>query len=299
MKEIDVTFLGTSDSIPTAKRNHSAIFVEVAGEKILVDCGEGTQRQLRIAGISPTKIDRILITHWHEDHFLGLPGLFKTLAMMNYSKTLRIYGPKGTKHFISLLESLARHTDIKLEVYEVSSGKFINKDDFLIEAKRMVHGTPTNAYSIILKDKIRIDKKKLADLRIPNSPLIKNLQKGKDVVINGKKIKSSSVSYVEKGKKLTIILDTAMNQKAIELARNSDVLISESSFSVQDKDRAKEYRHLTSEDAATIAKEAKVKKLILTHISQRYESNLEKIKKEAKKIFKNVFLAKDFDKLKI
>lgn len=297
MGQIEIIFLGTSDSIPTPKRNHSAILFSLEGQNILVDCGEGTQRQLRIAKISPTKIDKILITHWHEDHVLGIIGLIKTLYMMNYSKTLKIYGPKGTKHNFSLLEKLMRYINIKLEVYEVFNSKFIDEKNFCIEARSMSHGIPSNAYAIILKDKRRLNKSKLKKMKLPNSPLIKELQNGKDISFNGKKIRASSVSYVEKGKKVSVILDTLMNDNALILAKDSDLLISESSFSEKDKEKAKEYLHLTSIDAATIAKKAKVKRLILTHISQRYERNSEIIEKEAKKIFKNVSLAKDFDRL--
>ncbi|MDP1695397.1 MAG: ribonuclease Z [archaeon] len=296
MEEIKITFLGTGDSIPTAKRNHTAIFVDIGRENILVDCGEGTQKQLKIAGISPTKIDKILITHWHGDHILGLPGLLQTLFMMNYSKTLKIYGPKGTNHYISLIRELIKRINIKLEVHEVS-GIFIKDKDFHIEAESMSHGTPVNAYSIVFEERRRIDKKKLKKFKVPNTPLIKNLQQGKDIVINGMKIKASSVSYIEKGKKITFILDTGMNSNAVKIAKDSDILIAESAFSIKDKEKAREYLHLTSADAATIAKKAKVKKLFLTHISQRYERNLEMIEKEAKKIFKNVSLAKDFEKV--
>ncbi|MEK6899763.1 MAG: ribonuclease Z, partial [Nanoarchaeota archaeon] len=294
MEDIKINFLGTGDMIPTAKRNHTSILTGVCGENILIDCGEGTQRKLRIAGISPTKIDRILITHWHGDHILGLPGLFQTLFMMNYSKNLKIYGPKGTNHYMSILRELVKHINIKFEVHEVF-GKFIDEKDFYVEAKSMHHGTPTNAYSIVLKDRRRLDKGKLKKLKIPNSPLIKNLQQGKDIVLNGKKIKASSVSYTEKGKKACFILDTGMNQDALEFAKDSDILVMESAFASQDAEKAKEYLHLTAADAAGIAKKAKAKRLILTHISQRYERNPEIIEKEAKKIFKNVSLAKDFD----
>ena len=163
----------------------------------------------------------------------------------------------------------------------------------------MVHSTPSNAYSFIIKDKRRLDKNKLKKFKLPNSPLLKDLKKGKDIIYKNKKIKASEVSYIEKGKKITVILDTKINENAIELAKNSDILVIESSFSSEDKDKAEKFKHLTASDAATIAKKAKVKSLILTHISQRYERDLLKIEKEAKKIFKTTKIAKDFDSLDI
>lgn len=297
MKQISITFLGTGNAIPTSIRNHSAIFVSIDDKAILIDCGEGTQRQFRQAQISPHKLTHILITHWHGDHILGLPGLFQTLAMSDYKKTLKIYGPSGTKHFISIIEQLIGRLKINLEVHEISSGSIIKTNEIDIESLPMHHDTPTLAYSINLKDKIRLDKRKLKKFNIPNSPLLKQLQQGKDILINNRKIKASQVTYIEKGKKLACILDTGMNTNALAIAKDADLLICESSFSKEEADKAKEYLHLTATDAATIAKKAKAKALILTHISQRYEHNLKKIENEARKIFKNTKVAKDFDSI--
>ncbi|MDO8460736.1 MAG: ribonuclease Z [Nanoarchaeota archaeon] len=295
MENVKISFLGTGNAVPTEKRNHTAILLSFKNENILLDCGEGTQRQFKIARISPNKITRILITHWHGDHILGLPGLFQTLAMSEYSKTLHIYGPKGTSHYISLLKNLV-NISIPIEVKEIS-GKFLETPDFFLEAHQMEHGIATLAYSLVIKDQIRIDKAKIKKLKLPNSPLLGKLQQGQDIIINNKKIKSKSVTYLEKGKKVTIILDTSFTNKTIDLAKNSDLLICESTFSKEEESRAKEYKHLTSVQAATIAKKAKVKQLILTHISQRYENNPEIIEGEAKKIFKNTKIVKDFDSL--
>ncbi len=298
MEKIKITFLGTSDSIPTKLRNHSAILLSYKNENILIDCGEGTQRQFKSIDLSPTKLTRILITHWHGDHTFGLLGLLQTLAMQEYNKTLKIYGPKGTKHYINLLKEFVNIT-IPLEVHEIENKVFIDNPEFYIETKSMVHSSPSNAYSFVIKDKRRLEKSKLKKFKLPNSPILKSLQEGKDIIYNNKKIKSSQVSYVEKGKKVTVILDTKLNQNAISLAKDSDLLITESSFSIEDKDQAEKFKHLTTADAATIAKKAKAKHLILTHISQRYEHNLSQMEKEAKKIFKSVSLAKDFQTITI
>ena len=295
MEKINLAFLGTGNAIPTIKRNHTSILFSYKNENILIDCGEGTQRQFRHLQISPSKLTRILITHWHGDHILGLPGLFQTLAMNNYQKTLQIYGPKGTKNKIEAIKNLV-NVQIKLQVHEVL-GQFLNLPDFCIESSPMSHGTPTNAYSIIIKEKRRLDKSKLKKLKIPNSPLLKNLQEGKSIVLNGKKISSSQVSYLEKQKKITFILDTALNPNALKIAKSSDLLITEASFSSEEESQAKEYKHLTAKQAATIAKKSKSKTLILTHLSQRYENAPQVLEKEAKSIFKNTKLVKDFDQI--
>lgn len=294
METTTITFLGTGNAVPTKLRNHAAIFVEFLHEHILVDCGEGTQRQFRIAELSPAKLTRLLVTHWHGDHVLGIPGLFQTLAMSDYARTLDIHGPKGTHRALSLIEELFHDFKIATHVSE-REGVIVDTPLYALEARAMPHGPPTYAYALTLKDKLRLDKAKLKKLRLPNTPLLGELQAGKDIVVNGKKIRSRDVSYIEKGRRIVIILDTGMTDAAIEFARNADLLICESTFSAEEQDKAREYRHLTAADAATIAKKAKAKSLILTHISQRYEHNLSVIEKEARKIFRNTRIVKDFD----
>src|SRR4030042_1237487 len=130
--KISIIFLGTSPSIPTAKRSHTAVVLKYKDETILIDCGEGTQRQFRKAKLNPCKITKIIITHWHGDHILGLPGLFQTLALSNYSKTLFIYGPKGTKKFINeIYKMFIFKNKLKLEIKEVE-GKFFENQDFYL-----------------------------------------------------------------------------------------------------------------------------------------------------------------------
>ncbi len=296
--EIETIFLGTSTAVPTAKRSHPAILISFQNENILIDCGEGTQRQFKKAKINFCKLTRILITHWHADHTLGLTGLLETMAMSEYSKTLHIYGPKGTKSKIDCLEKIYGKFKIDLKIHEIS-GKFLDEKEFFLEASAMSHNIPTNAYSINIKEKIRLDKKKLKKLKLPNSPLLGKLQPGKNIKHNGKTIKASSVSYSEPGKKITIILDTSFNKKTITLAKNSDLLISEASFLDKDSKRANLYKHLTAKQAATIAKKSKSSKLALIHISRRYEAFLDQIEKEAKATFKHVLMPNDLDKISI
>ena len=296
-KKIEITFLGTSSAIPTKSKNHTAILLDYEPELILFDCGEGTQRQFKIADINPLKLTKIFLTHWHADHTLGLPGLLKTLALHNYSGKLKIYGPKYTKEKFQLFEQIFGKLDIQLEIEELSPKKKIEEKDFIIETAEMSHGVRTLAYSFTIKDKIRLDKSKIKKLKLPDQKLFGQLQQGKDIIINNKKIKAKNYIYEEKGKKITIILDTEMNENTISLAKNSDILITDSSYISENQQQAKEYQHLTAAQAATIAKQAKVKKLILTHISQRYQGNPSIVLKEAKKIFKNTVLANDFDKI--
>lgn len=297
MEDFKVIFLGTANAVPTKDRNHTAIYLTYKNESFLVDCGEGTQRQFRYAGISPVKITRIFITHWHGDHILGIPGLLQTLAMSGYNRKLEIYCPKGSRRFLEAIEKLMIDFRVNLEIHEVGRGKIIDEKDFYVEVREMNHGIPTNAYSFVLRDKLRLDRFKLKKFKLPNSPLLGKLQAGEDIIFNEKKIKSKDVTYLEKGKKVTLILDTGYTEEAVKLSKDADVLVIESSFSSKEKDKAAEYKHLTAEQAAMIAKKSKVKRLILTHISQRYENNLSIIEKEAKKIFKKTEIVKDLDKI--
>jgi ribonuclease Z len=289
-------FLGTSAMVPTKDRNTIGLLIRHENENILVDCGEGIQRQLMKVKIFPTKITKILITHWHGDHILGLPGLLQTLSCIESDKIIDVYGPTGTKAFIKkMLNLFVERARIKVKTHEIKkSGIFLETRNFFISAEKLKHHTRCLGYSIIEKDKRKINIKYTKKFGLTKHPLLGKLQKGKTVVYKGKKISPNKATTLVKGKKISIILDTGFCKNAIKIAKNSDLLVCESTFLNDFKNLAKEYKHLTAEEAALIAKKANVKKLILTHFSQRYK-DVKKIKKEASKIFKNVSCSKDLD----
>ncbi|MEK6898200.1 MAG: ribonuclease Z [Nanoarchaeota archaeon] len=298
-EKIKITFLGTSDSVPSARRSHTAVLLTYNGENILIDCGEGTQRQFRKAKLNPCRITRILLTHKHADHSLGLVGLLKTLALTGYNKTLYIYGPRGTKEFMeNFFRTFGKIEEYKIEISEVS-GKFLDEKDFYLEAKSMTHGVPCNAYSFVKKGQVRIDKEKLKKFKIPSTKELKKLKEGKDIIHNGKKYSAKQLTFGEDDRKITLIYDTAMNENAITLSKNSDLLVCEATYSDEINEIARDFQHLTARQTAEIAKKAGVKRLILTHISQRYENDMNKILDEAKKIFKSTELVKDFDVVEV
>lgn len=291
---INITFLGTSQAIPTAKRNHTSILLQYAGENILVDCGEGTQRQFRKAHLNPCRLTRILITHWHGDHILGLAGLLQTLLLNGYNRTLYIYGPKGTKKDLQeLIRLLVPYNKIPLVINEVSTGKILETKDFYIESLPVQHSIPCNAYSFVEKAKTRLDRAKLKKLKIPSSPLIGQLQQGKDIIFEGKKIKAKDLIYKTEDKKVSFILDTKLTENCHKIAKDSDVIITEAVYLNNEKDLAALHEHLTAEQAGEIAKKANAKKLYLAHLSQRYDGNEKLILKEAQKKFKNTIIAED------
>jgi len=280
--------------IPTKERNHSSILISYKNHGILVDCGEGTQRQLRIAGIKPSRITKLLITHWHGDHVLGIPGLIQNLAAHNYKGTLEIYGPRGSKKYLrNMLSGIVLQERLKYEVKEVSPGIFCKNNDFTLEAAHLDHLTPCLAYSFKEKDARKINLNYTKKFGLTRHPLLGSLQKGKNIIYKGKKILARKATALIKGKKITIIMDTAPTKNAVKIAKNSDILIAEATWSKELEKFVMKRKHLTAEIAAKMARQANAKKLILTHFSQRYR-NVKDLEVEAKKIFKNTILAEDF-----
>ncbi len=305
MEKIKITFLGTSQAVPTETRNHTAILLTYKGDNILVDCGEGTQRQFRKAKINPCKISKLLITHWHGDHVLGIPGLFQTLILNNYSRKLEIYGPRGTDKFIKEITKIFIPVNkLNIKIREVKS-KFFENEDYYLDAVALYHTVPVNGYAFVEKDKLKIRKDKISKIlkkikfKEEDLEKIGGLKKGNNVKIRDNVLKSKDLTFVEKGRKISFIFDTGYCKNAIKLAANSEIAILESTYSKEEESLAKEYRHLTSALAADIAKKAKVKNLILTHISQRHQYKEKKLLKEAKKIFSKTIIAEDLMKIEL
>jgi ribonuclease Z len=299
--KISLTFLGTGAVVPTSTRNHTAILLKYKNEDILIDCGEGTQRQFRKARLNPCRLTKILITHWHGDHVLGLPGLFQTLALNGYKKTLEIYGPRGTKQYIKeILKTFVMTKKLKMNVHDVA-GTFIKNSDFKISSFLLSNHPPTNGYLFEESDRIRIDKSKLKKLKLNREEQTKlsQLSQGKNIQINGKTINYKNLTYRQKGKKISFILDTKTCANAKKLAKDSDLAVIESTYANEESKIAYEYEHLTAGKAAEIARQAGAKQLILTHFSQRYENKEARLLKQAQKIFRNTRLAEDLMRVEV
>jgi ribonuclease Z len=296
---MEIVLLGTSSMVPTIERNHSSSWIRYENENILVDCGEGTQRQIRKAGLSAMKITKILITHWHGDHVLGLPGLFLTLGMQDFSGVIEVYVPKGTKEYMDRMMSLFVGSDVaKYKVIEVDEGIFFENSKFKLEAKRLEHGTKTLGYKFIENDKRKILMNKLKKAGVKSGPWIKPLQEGKDIVVNKKKFKAKDYTELIKGRKVSFVSDTRKCKNAIALAKDSDILFCEACYLEDMEEIAKERMHMTAKDAALIAKEAKAKKLVMVHFSQRYK-DLKEFEKQAKKVFKKSEVGRDLEKFNL
>ena len=296
---MQLTFLGTSAMVPTKERNHSAVLISYSTEGILIDCGEGTQRQMKIAGIKPSKVTKILISHWHGDHVLGIPGLIQTLAKNEYDRILEIYGPGGTKERMkNMFKAFSFEDKIETKIHEITKKRFFEGKDFFLEALPLEHGIMTLGFSFIEKDKRRIRVDAVRKLGIPDGPLLGKLQSGKSITFKGKKITPEQATYVVRGKKLSFIADTVPCNNALELAMDSDILVCEATYTHKLEEKAAEYLHMTAKQAGLLANQAKTKKLILTHFSQRYKT-MEEIEDDAKGVFSNTICAYDFMKIKI
>jgi len=302
---IEITFLGTSSGVPTKKRGLPAIHIDVLQkERLLFDCGEGTQRQMFLKGLNVMKIDRIFITHWHADHFAGLIGLIQTLSLEGRTKPLYIYGPFETKKFInSILDLGYFFRTFEIVVKELRDKERMDLGDYTIKAFKTEHRVHSIGFILETKGKLKVDTEKAKKIGMVKSPLFKDLKEGKEVVFKGKRIKPEDVLYKESGKKIVYTGDTRYFEGLVDIAKEADLLIMDSTFGEEHKQKAELTTHSTSVEAAKVAKKAKVKKLVLTHFSRRYEDreNHEegKLLKEAKKIFKNTIEAEDFLVLRI
>jgi ribonuclease Z len=302
MTQLSIIFLGTGGSWPTVKRNVSSVALKRAGEIILFDCGEGTQRQFQKSKLSYMQISKIFITHFHGDHFLGLPGLLQTMQLNDRETPLHIHGPEGINNLLEQILSLGyfkpNYPIVSHIVYE---GDVLKFDNYKINVMNVDHGIPALAYSLVENTRPgRFDKPKALSMGIPEGPLFNKLQKGETITLkNSKKITSKMVlGPSRKGRKIVISGDTKPIKKMIDFAKDADVLIHEATFESELEDIAGEYGHTTAYQAAKIAKKANVEKLFLLHISPRY-MNHKLIEEDARKIFKKSFVPKDLEEIEI
>jgi ribonuclease Z len=296
---MEITFLGTSCMQPTKERNHPGILITYKGEGLLFDCGEGIQRQLRCAGIKPTVVTKIFITHWHGDHVLGLPGLLQTMSAAERPEGNRvdIYGPRGTKKYMDLsLQTFASKDVLPLEVHEVKKGVILKTEEYSIFSEELVHSAPCVGFAFVEHDKRKVNMKEVKKLKVPEGPLLGALQRGETVTYNGKKIHPDDVTTLVKGRKVAYATDTRPCDGILRLGKDADVLILESTYLSDLQDKAKEYLHMTAAEAALLANEAQAKKLVLTHFSPRYKK-VQDIEEEARAIFDNSIAAHDFMKI--
>ena len=282
------------------KRNHPAIILKAFGETFLFDCGEGTQRQLIFGKVSPMKISKIFLSHYHGDHILGLPGLIQSMNFRGRENKLTIYGPEGLCDLRDALFSLGySKIEFPIEFIEIGSETVESTDEYVIKSQHVNHNVPCLAYSVEELKKPRFLREKAIELGVPVGPDFGRLHNGEEVEVDGKIIKPEQVlGPPRKGRKITYSGDTTPCEEMVEFAKDSTILIHESTYINEDADKAEENFHSTSSDAARIAKASNSKELILTHFSTRYKKT-DELLKQAQDIFENTKLANDFMRIDV
>lgn len=289
--------------VPTKERNVTGICLRYKNESILFDCGEGTQRQMNIAGINRNSVTKILVSHWHGDHVAGIVGLLQTIANKEKNPRIELYGPKGTsEHVKHMMGMVIFDVQLQLGVHELIPKEddlltVVETEDYIIKCAAMDHKIPCIGFRFTEKDRLNINTAKLRKLGVKDGPHLRKLKDGKTINYKGKEVKPEDVTYVVHGKSIAYIADTAATPNAVKLAQDCDLMISEASYASDLQEKAEGYKHLTSKDAAMMASQADVKKLILTHFSQRYKT-ADKIEEDARTIFPNSTCAYDFMKVK-
>jgi ribonuclease Z len=298
-----VIFLGTAGSVPTPKRSLPATLIQRKGEQIMFDCGEGVQRQMIKAKTGFHKKMKVFVSHMHGDHVLGLPGLLQTMALLDREEKLDIYGPPGIERFLEDIRQTVQFVlTFPVEIHEIlKAGIVCEEEEYFVQAVWANHVIPNLAYA--LSEKPRPGKfypKKTKALGIPEGPLWSKLQHGHEVKLSdGRIVKPEEVAGPARlGRKIVYTGDTRPFKGFVKLAANADLLIHDATLDNELAERAEEDGHSTPKLAARNAKKAKVKQLILTHVSARYDDT-SILLKQAKKIFKNTKVAEDFMEIEI
>lgn len=290
----DLTILGCSSQQPTRFRNHGAYLVRWNEEGLLFDPGEGTQRQFIFVNIAPTVVTRIFISHFHGDHCLGLGSMLMRLNLDKVQHPIHCYYPaSGKKYFDRLRYGTIYHETIKVIEHPVSEPGIVEDDGkFRIEATFLEHGVDNIGWRITEPDVRKFNDQQLQQYGI-QGPLVKELIEKGSLMHQGRLVTLDDVSWIRKGDSVAVVIDTRPCQNAIDIAKGAKLLLCESTYQETHQDLAYQHYHMTAGQAAAIAKQAGVKKLILTHFSARYQ-NPKDFENEAKKIFPNVFIAEDF-----
>ncbi len=287
-----ITILGTSGSAPTKDRMMPGVVLTYDGSTMLFDCGEGSQMQMMKYGINFSKISAIFISHAHGDHIIGLAGLVRTMAMNRRSADLDIFVPRGYEGIVKTLISFDKALmTYRINIHGVGSGVVYEGKEFNIRAFHLNHTIPSCGYVFREADRRRFIVEKAKKLGIKGA-MHSELQGKGWIKVGRRRITLQSVTTVQKGKSFVYATDTRPSRRTVAAARNADLLIHESSYSESEKALARDRKHSTAAEAAAVAKAAKVRRLVLIHISARY-SSVGSLEKEARSVFMNSEVARD------
>jgi ribonuclease Z len=298
--DLDLVFLGTAGSMPTAQRAPAALLVRRGGDRLLFDCAEGTQRQLLRSSVGLVELGEIFVTHFHADHILGLPGLFKTFSLRGRERPLEVHGPRGLVDLLGSLKRVVGKLSYEVRVVELEPGDVLERDGYRLAAFEVAHGVPAVGWSLIEATRPgRFDVETADALGVPSGPARGALQRGESVALpDGSAVSADQVLGPPRpGRKIVITGDTAPSESVVEAAWGAEVLVTEATFSDEELERAQETMHQTAAQAAGIAQRANIGLLALTHLSNRYFGP--EIAREAREIFPDTVVPKDFDVVEV
>ena len=297
MVDFKIHFLGTSSAVPTKDRGLSCTAISYENSLAFFDCGEGSQRAINLAGLGFNKESTVFITHMHGDHVVGLLGLLQTMSMNRREKRLEIFGPKGIIDFVKTNREILRFgMTFEAVVNEIRPGLIYSNVKYKVYAQRSEHIDESFAYIFEEREKPgKFNTAKASKLGVPEGPLWSNLQHGTKVISpkTGKVVRPEQVLGPPRlGKKIGISGDTRPSSRLSRFFKGCNVLIFDSTYSDMHAANAVENKHSTSREAATLAKNASVKQLVLTHFSARYR-NVSNLVKQAREVFPNTIAARD------
>jgi ribonuclease Z len=292
--DLSIFFAGTAGSVPTARRGLPALLLRRGGDKLLFDCGEGTQRQL-LQTVGLPEVDAIFLTHFHLDHWLGLPGMLKSFDLRDREAPLDLFGPPGTREVIGSLSRIIGRLRYEFAVTEMEAGDSVEFDGYEVQAFNVRHRSRAFGYALVEDDRPgRFDAERAAQLGVAFGPDFGRLQRGETVSgVSPEQV----VGPPRPGRRVVLSGDTAPCEMVRVAAHEADVLVHEATFAHEERERAQQTQHSTARQAAEIAAEADVRLLALTHLSTRYGGR--EIRDEARAVFSRTVVPRDFDTIDV
>jgi ribonuclease Z len=296
--DLSAIFLGTGGSVPSARRSTASVLISRGGDRLLFDCGEGTQRQLQ-RSVGLVQVDEIYLTHFHADHILGLPGLLKTYDMTDREVPLTVYGPRGLGDLFAVLKPIVGRIGFELELVELAPGEPVARDGYEVQPFEVAHGVRASGYALVEDERPgRFDVETAKRLGVPEGPAFAALQRGEEVGgASGPVRPEDVVGPSRPGRTVVLTGDTSPCPATVAAAADAELLIHDASFAEEEAQRAAETGHSTVRQAAAVAREAHVKMLALVHISSRY--HVGKVLEEAQDVYEPTVAPKDFDIVEI
>ncbi len=296
--DLDVLFLGTAGSTPTARRALPATLVTRGGDRILFDCGEGTQRQL-LRSVGLVDLEEVFVTHFHADHFLGLPGMLKSFALRGRDAPLSVYGPPGLRRLFEALAPVIGRIPFELRLVELEPNVRLERDGYAIAAYAAEHGVRAYGYALVEDERPgRFDEQRARELGVDPGPDFGRLHRGEAVAGTGGEVRPEQVvGEPRRGRKIVLTGDTSPTVATRVVADHADLLVHEATFAADEAERARATGHATARGAAELALEARVALLALTHVSPRYGGA--ELRDEGREVFEPTIVPHDFDRVEI